>query len=173
VPTFENPGAQVRRHAFSEHNWHDYEAHGRSVRSEGYLYIKNHRPNAAWQGPADSVASPSHQSLITARTEGRLTEAQKDVFLSPRPAEELYFTASDPLQLNNLADNPEHATARQKLSALLERWMEETGDSVPADLSPDGYDRETGKPLIKGPPVRGTWPGKPRNAHLVNAPGPR
>ncbi|MCR9294157.1 MAG: sulfatase, partial [bacterium] len=31
-PLFENKDAQVRRYAFSEHNWHDYEAHGRSLR---------------------------------------------------------------------------------------------------------------------------------------------
>lgn len=173
LPTFADPSAIVRHHAFSEHNWHDYEAHGRAVRSEGYLYIRNQRPQTAWQGPADSVASPSHQSLLAARTAGKLTSAQQDVFLSPRSMEELYFTASDPLQLQNLASDATHAAAKQRLSRLLDQWIEETGDAAPDDLSPDGYDRETGKPLIKGPPKRGTWPGKPRNAHLIHAPGPR
>ena len=40
--------ATVRQHAVSEHNWHDDEAHGRSVRSEGFLYLLNHRP--LWPG---------------------------------------------------------------------------------------------------------------------------
>lgn len=173
LPTFDNPGATVRQHAFSEHNWHDYEAHGRAVRSGGYLYIRNHRPKLAWQGPADSVASPSFQSLLMALKAGKLTPAQEDVFLSPRPAEELYFTATDPLQLDNLATKPEHDSIKTQLSRLLDQWMEETGDAVPDDLSPDGYDRETGKPFVKGLPLRGTWPGKPRGAHLLNAPGPR
>ena len=173
LPTFADPSASVRHHAFSEHNWHDYEAHGRAVRSEGYLYIRNQRPQTAWQGPAASVASPSHQSLLAARTAGKLTAAQQDVFLSPRPVEELYFTASDPLQLQNLASDAAHAAAKQRLSHLLDQWIEETGDAAPDDLSPDGYDRETGKPLIKGPPKRGTWPGKPRDAHLIHSPGPR
>ena len=173
LPTFDDPGAAVRRHAFSEHNWHDYEAHGRAVRSEGYLYIRNQRPQTAWQGPADSVASPSFQSLLALRAAGKLTPAQQDVFLAPRPAEELYLTAKDPLQLDNLATNPKHAVVKERLSRLLDQWIEQTGDAAPADLSPDGYDRETGKPLIKGPPKRGTWPGKPHNAHLLNAPGPR
>jgi N-sulfoglucosamine sulfohydrolase len=173
LPTLADPTASVRKHAFSEHNWHDYEAHGRSIRSEGYLYIRNHRPKTAWQGPADSVASPSHQSLLEAKRAGSLTPAQQDVFLAPRPEEELYFTANDPLQLQNLAADAKHADAKKRLSALLSQWMEETGDAVPADLSPDGYDRETGKPFLKGPPARGSWPGKPRDAHTVNASGPR
>lgn len=173
LPTFDDPATVVRRHAFSEHNWHDYEAHGRSVRSEGYLYIRNQRPQTAWQGPADSVASPSHQSLLALRAAGKLSPPQQDVFLAPRPTEELFLTAKDPLQLDNLASNPAHADARQRFAKLLDQWIEETGDAAPDDLSPDGYSRETGKPLIKGPPKRGTWPGRPRDAHLINAPGPR
>jgi arylsulfatase A-like enzyme len=173
LPSFDNPSAVIRQHAFSEHNWHDYEAHGRAVRSGGYLYIRNHRPKLAWQGPADSVASPSHQSLLALRDAGKLSAAQADVFLAPRPEEELYLTASDPLQLDNLAAKPAQADAKAKLSRLLDQWMDETGDAIPTDLSPDGYHRETGKALIKGPPIRGTWPGKLRDAHLVNAPGPR
>lgn len=173
VPTFEDPAATVRRYAFSEHNWHDYEAHGRAVRADGYLYIRNQRPQTAWQGPADSVASPSYRSLLAARGAKKLTPAQQDVFLAPRPVEELYFTADDPLQLENLATSPAQAATKERLSRVLDQWIEQTGDAVPADLSPDGYDRDTGRPLMKGPPARGTWPGKPRDAHLLNDPGPR
>lgn len=172
-PTFEDPSAAIRRHAFSEHNWHDYEAHGRSVRSEGYLYIRNQRPQTAWQGPADSVASPSHQSLLAQYKAGKLTAAQQDVFLAPRPEEELYHTASDPLQLRNLAAEQDHRETKLRLSALMDQWIQETGDAAPGDLSPDGYNRETGKPFTKGPPKRGSWPGKPRDAHLIDASGPR
>jgi arylsulfatase A-like enzyme len=173
MPTISNPDAIIRKHAFSEHNWHDYEAHARSVRSDGFLYIRNHRTNQPWQGPADSVASPSHQSLLALRNLQKLTPAQADVFLSPRPVEELYHTESDPLQLNNLASTPEYSTLREQLSKLLDTWMSETSDDVPSDLTPDGYDRSTGKPFHKGPPSRGSWPGKLSNAHLENRPGPR
>ena len=173
TPTVSDPSATVRKHAFSEHNWHDYEAHARSVRSEGYLYIRNHRVDKPWHGPADSIASPSHQSLLALKDKQKLTPAQADVFLTPRPTEELYLTASDPLQINNLATSPEHVAARVRLSKLLDDWMAETSDGVPNDLTQDGYSRTTGKPFIKGPPIRGTWPGKPTNAHLENRPGPR
>ena len=174
APLLEDPSASVRRHAFSEHNWHDYEAHGRSVRSEGYLYIENARPQFAWQGPADSVRSPSFRALRAVRDAGGLTPAQQDVFLAPRPAVELYRTADDPPQLNNLAGAPQHAEVRQRLAGLLRQWRDATGDSVPQELSSDFFDRETGDQLkLKPADYRRDPPGWDRDASHINAPGPR
>ena len=175
APLFQNPTATVRHHAFSEHNWHDYEAHARSVRSEGFLLITNQRPELASQGPADSVRSPSHQSLRILRDEGKLTPAQADVFLAPRPAIELYRTDADPDQLQNLADDPNYASVKARLASLLDDWTQVTGDSTPEHLSPDAYDRETGERLKgkKGPPERGTPAGDDKDSAHLNAPGPR
>ncbi len=182
APVLRDPAAVVRRHAFSEHNWHDYEAHGRAVRSEGYLYLQNHRPAQPWQGPADSVRGASHLALRAARDAGQLTPAQADVFLAPRPGEELYHSASDPLQLKNLAADPAHRAVKVRLAKLLADWTAATGDTVPAQLTPDGFDRETGAAVrppgapkgkaAKAAP-RGTPAGSERNAAFINAPGPR
>jgi arylsulfatase A-like enzyme len=171
LPLLKDPKAVTRRVAFSEHNWHDYEAYGRSVRADGFLYISNRRPNLPWQGPADSVSSTSHHSLQGARDAGKLTPAQADVFLAPRPVEELYKSADDPDQLNNLASDSHYSAEKKRLSALLAKWQEETADSVPATLSPDGFDRETGKKLKDK--TFGTTPGEDRDAASVNRPGPR
>ncbi len=173
APLFRDPKAVTRQHAFSEHNWHDYEAHGRSIRSEGYLYIRNARPALAWQGPADSVRSPSHQALRALRDAQKLTPAQADVFLSPRPTEELYLTAEDPNQLRNLANERSHASAKARLATLLDQWAAETGDAAPANLTPDAFDREPGTALGRKRPARGEYPGAPKNASHINAPGPR
>ncbi len=174
---FANPSERVRQHVFSEHNWHDYEAHGRSVRSDGFLLIRNNRPQFAWQGPADSVASVSHQQLRARRDAGTLTPEQADVFLAPRPTVELYRFDLDPEQLRNVADDPKYAATRAHLISLLDQWAEETHDSVPDDLSPDTFDRETGKSLLKPNErklaPRGTPAGWDRGATRVNAPGPR
>jgi hypothetical protein len=145
----EEPSAVVRQVAFSEHNWHDYEAHGRSVRTDdGWLYIKNNRPQLPWQGPADSVRSPSHVSLQTLRdAPDDLSVAQKDVFRKPRPQEELFFTPDDPLQLKNLASIAEDAKTLKQMQMFLQTWTEETCDSIPMTISHDQFDRETGKPL--------------------------
>ena len=175
LPLFEQASASIRRYAFSEHNWHDYEAFGRSVRHGDHLLIFNQRPYLAWQGPADSVRSDSHQQLRALRASGLLSDAQADVFLAPRPSVELYNVKTDPQQLNNLAAQPEHAETETQLVAVLERWMEATGDSVPDKLSPDTFDRETGKPLGKDSidAEGATTPGEDRSADRINAPGPR
>jgi N-sulfoglucosamine sulfohydrolase len=177
APILRDPRSVTRRHAFSEHNWHDYEAHGRAVRSDGWLYIRNARPALAWQGPADSVRSPAHVSLKALRDANRLTPAQADVFLAPRPSEELYFTAKDSEQLRNLATDPAHAETKTRLAALLDQWIDETGDAVPDKLTADIFDRETGDSLDRGKTNtktdRGDFPGKPKNAARINAPGPR
>jgi arylsulfatase A-like enzyme len=171
-PLFDDPTSSVRKYAFSEHNWHDYEAHGRCVRGEGFLLIRNARPKPAWQGPADSVRSPSHTALQRLERDGKLSPAQADVFLTPRPEIELYRTDQDPHQLHNLAGDAAYADVRKRLLAVLDRWCEETGDSVPDDLSQDSFDRETGKAL-GNKDYRRTTPGEDREAHRFNAPGPR
>lgn len=171
-PVFADPAARVRRFAFSEHNWHDYAAYGRAVRDGEYLYILNLRPEQPWQGPADSVRSPAHASLQAARKAGKLSKAQQDVFLAPRPGEELYRTADDPDQLNNLVNDPRHATALKRLREAMTRWREETADSAPADYSRDGFDRETGLKLGNGTGYYRTPAGADREAPRVNRPGP-
>ncbi|MES2981867.1 MAG: sulfatase [Verrucomicrobiota bacterium] len=172
LPLFKKPEAVVRTASFSEHNWHDYEAHGRSVRADGFLYIENHRPSLAWQGAADSVKSPSHKSLLAARDAGTLNAAQADHFLAPRPLIELYDLQADPHQMANLSGKPEHAERQSKLQELLKEWKQVTGDTVPQKLTPDGFDRETGQPLA-GELTRGEVVGAALNADHINAPGPR
>ncbi|MEO1619204.1 MAG: sulfatase [Planctomycetota bacterium] len=174
-PLFVTPENSVRSVAFSEHNWHDYEAFGRSIRRGNDLLIFNGRPSLAWQGPADSVRSDSHQQLLQRRQSGELTTAQADVFLSPRPTVELYDTQADPFQLNNLAGKPEHAELEEELVRLLEQWMKETGDSVPDSLTPDQFDRQSGDRLPKDSfELTGTLtPGEDNGADRINAPGPR
>ncbi|MEM8732778.1 MAG: sulfatase [Planctomycetota bacterium] len=172
-PMFQSVSAGIREYAFSEHNWHDYEAHGRSIRDGRFLYIRNNRPYQMWQGPADSVRSPSHVDLLQARAEADLTDAQGDVFLNPRPAEELYLVAEDPHQLTNLAGDESYAADLARLRRLLEQWSMETADSIPKALSADSFDRDSGERIVKGESYRGQTPGEDRKAWRVNAPGPR
>lgn len=172
-PMFDDSAQAIRKYVFSEHNWHDYEAHGRSIRdSAGNLLIRNSRPYLAWQGPADSVRSPSHKSLQKLRDDNKLSAAQADVFLSPRPLQELYQTSTDALQLRNKTDDPQLQPIRKELGDVLDQWIAQTKDSVPANLSKDSFDRETGDAL-KGTEYRGTTPGEDSGATTTNAPGPR
>ncbi|MEZ6124353.1 MAG: sulfatase [Planctomycetaceae bacterium] len=175
-PVFREPSASVRRYAFSEHNWHDYEAHGRGVRDGDYLLVRNFRTQLPWQGPADSVRSPSHQQLRKLRDSGTLSEAQQDVFLAPRPETELYDVRRDPFQLKNLAGQAEFQEQQQNLTVVLNRWMDETGDSVPQHIAPDLFDRETGDRLPKDSSpsaAEAVVPGSDRRADHNHQPGPR
>ena len=45
-----------------------------------------------------------------------------------RPPEALYHTASDPYEMNNLADDPDHQSRKKALGKELLRWMKEEGD---------------------------------------------
>lgn len=174
LPVFADPTATIRSFAFSEHNWHDYEAHGRGVRDGRWLYIRNFRPALALQGPADSAKSPSFQALRAARDSSEpLPPIQADIFLAPRPETELYDTQADPHQVANLAGDPAFSPVEKRLAEALERWMDQTGDSVPNDISPDTFDRETGNPLpdVKRNEAWKAPAGAERDADRVNAEG--
>lgn len=174
-PVLKDADTSVRSYAFSEHNWHDYEALGRSVRHNGMLYVRNDRPEYAWQGPADSVRSPSHQNLLSLQKSGELTAAQADVLLAPRPRIELYDMEKDPHQLTNLANDPAYEAVQAELAMSLDVWRAQTGDSVPDKITPDTFHRRTGKSLPKSEVDRegALTPGEDRDADRINAPGPR
>jgi arylsulfatase A-like enzyme len=153
-----NPTASVRNVVFSEHNWHDYEAHERMARTKDFLYVLNSRPNLTNCGPADSKNSPTQHALNRVRDAGNLSPAQADIFISPRPHEELYDIKNDELQLVNIASLPAYQAKLGEMRKLLKNWQHNTEDTVPEKLTPDWYDRETGKALdIER--KRGTMPG--------------
>jgi len=158
VPVLNNPSAEIRTEVFSEHNWHDYEAHERMVRTKNYLYVLNSRPNLTNGGPADSKKSPTQLALNKVRDDGKLSPAQADVFVVPRPVEELFDVKNDPEQLLNIASIPEYQEKLKEMRNLLKAWQLNTYDSTPDKLTPDWYDRETGNPL-KIEQIRGTMPG--------------
>lgn len=147
VPILHNPKTEIRTSVFSEHNWHDYEAHERMIRTKDYLYLINSRPNLTNCGPADSKTSPAQDALNHLRDLGKLTVAQADVFISPRASEELFDVRKDPDQLLNLASVPQYQRKLAEMRGLLLKWESDTGDSTPDKLTPDKFDRETGKPL--------------------------
>jgi arylsulfatase A-like enzyme len=149
VPMLKNPAAEIRTSVFSEHNWHDYEAHERMIRTKDYLYLINARPNLTNCGPADSKTSPAQAALNHLRDLGKLTVAQADVFIAPRPEEELFDVKNDPDQLLNLASVPQYQKKLEEMRGLLNKWRTETGDRTPEKLRPDEFDRETGEPLKK------------------------
>ena len=166
------PHSKFRNYVFAEHNWHDFEAHERMIRDENYMYILNSRPNQPQMGPADAIESPSMFELKEIKAKGELTPIQSDVFVTPRPKEELYDYREDPRQLINVASVPKYQDVLKKLRAKLNQWMDETGDSVPKYLTKDWYLREPGYIKTDAEGTRGEMPGAVNNATEINKKGP-
>ena len=142
-----DPAATTREFAFSEHNWHDFEARSRSVRTTKFKYIRNEYTDLPNTPPADAVRSPTFQTMRKLRDAGLLKPEQMTCFTKPLPAEELYDLASDPHELTNLAGDAAHRGEVERLRAELDRWQAETKDLAPESRTSDEFDREAGTPL--------------------------
>jgi len=165
------PHKSFRKYIFGEHNWHDYEAHERMVRTKDYLYILNSRPQFPQSGPADAVGSPSYEELDSLRKANSLTSQQVDIFTAPRPNEELYSNNSDPDQFDNLADNKSYRKKLVRLRSVLQEWMKETGDNIPENLTHDWYLREPGYVKTPDMNIRGEPVDAKFNATRINNKG--
>jgi len=170
---FSEPDATFRNYVFSEHNWHDYEAYERMVRSKDYLYIYNGRPQLANQGPADAVTSPSMMDILGQVEKGGLDEAMMDVIRVPRPPRELYLVKEDPYQLENVAEVPAYKGIMDEMEDVLARWQEATADTEPEVITKDWYLREARKYIqTEQHGIRGEMPGAALGADTVTADGP-
>jgi arylsulfatase A-like enzyme len=166
-----DPQKPFRNYAFAEHNWHDYEAHERMVRTKDFLYILNSRPQFANMGPADAIDSQSFKDLLDLKNSGKISSFQADMFLAPRPVEELYQNTSDPDQVKNLVSVSDYLTNLKSLSQVLKDWMDETGDNIPQNLTKDWYLKEPGTIKTPNKGQRGEMPGEKRNATENNNKG--
>jgi uncharacterized sulfatase len=90
----------------------------------GELYIEKHlmglKGNAVLNNPywstwvRDSWSKPKIYSLVKR--------------YQLRPPDALYHTASDPYEMNNLTNDPDHESRKKALGKELQRWMKEEGD---------------------------------------------
>jgi len=151
------PEKTIRDRVFAEHNWHDYTAYERSVRTAQFKYIHNFWNELPATPPADAVASITFQEMRRLRDAGKLDTNQMACFVCPRPVEELYDVTTDPQELKNLAGDPKYADTLKQLRGQLDEWRKETKDFVPSPRPADSFSRETGKLLPDfhtGPPAR-------------------
>jgi hypothetical protein len=173
-----NPSTSFRNYVFAEHNWHDYEAHERMVRSRDFMYIENNRNQFAQRGPLDAINSDSYASLLSQLESGEISEIQKEIFLSPRPQREFYDVEKDIFQRDNLIEEKSHQDEIKRLKSVLEKWKTQTGDSQPDEITKDWYEKRPGpddapnslRTTHHG--IRGEFPGASKNATQINNKGP-
>jgi len=142
---FNDRSVPGRGFVFSERNWHDTDAHMRSLRTEDYKLITNGYPSRPFPIAADLGDSPAWFSLLEKKRAGTLTEAQSRLFQVPRPAVEVYYLPEDEWELQNVAGTPKHDPMIDSLTQRLHRWKQETGDFPPTRRTrADHTDRGTG-----------------------------
>lgn len=141
----DDPSTPGREFVFSERNWHDTDAHMRSLRTERYKLITNGYPNRPFPIAADIGDSPAWFSLLQKKRAGTLNEEQAALFQFPRPAVEVYDVQKDPWEFHNLAGTARRDSTIDRLTQRLHRWKEETGDFPPTRRTrADHTDRVTG-----------------------------
>jgi arylsulfatase A-like enzyme len=183
LPQIADPEAAICRYVFGERNWQVEYCHERSLRHGPWSYYRNNAPELAHFGFVNatypSYRYPAYTDLWKAfRSAKPLTSARRSVFMQPRPREELFFLANDPMEIRNLAGDPSHREVLERLRAAMDDWMKQTGDTVPPKdrRTPDRHDRLTGERKFKGMhpgPGKYVPPGQSAGATTLNHPGPR
>lgn len=106
----------------------------RSVTDGEWRYIRNLTPDEIYiekhlmglMGGA-TIHNPYWSSWMATALDNPKTYTLVKRYIR-RPAEQLYHTADDPAEMNDLAASPEHAAIKVKLSAELDRWLAAQGD---------------------------------------------
>ncbi|MEM6776770.1 MAG: sulfatase [Planctomycetota bacterium] len=98
----------------------------RSVRSEKYKYIWNFTPETPFQNAC--TKSAEFKSWQSAAENGDVGAAELVHRYQHRPEIELYDVEADPLEMNNLADDPQWDDVKSELRAELDAWMAHCGD---------------------------------------------
>ncbi|MDZ4718490.1 MAG: sulfatase [Roseiflexaceae bacterium] len=138
----------------------------RTVRDSRFRYIRNYHPDRSGMQHheyADRMATWQEFRRLyfeeaTQRGRGEvpnlLTQVQRRVLASSKPAEELYDLHADPYEIENIADDPRYAADVERLRNALQQWQQEYGDLglIPEAELIERW-RPGGLPQITEPPV--------------------
>ena len=102
----------------------------RTIRSEKYRYILNLTPEETFENIVTNSFDSGgkfYQSWIEKGNTDSFAKAMVNRF-QQRQAEELYDVVNDPLEQNNIADDPQYSVIRKELKDKLFKWMKQQGD---------------------------------------------
>lgn len=115
----------------------------RTARDERYRYIRNYMPHLPWgQHLSFMWNQAGYRQWEAMHQQGALDEVQ-DRFWGEKPAEELYDLDTDPDEVRNLVDDPEHRERLDDLRAALDEHMLAINDNgfIPEGSATEGYDQ--------------------------------
>ena len=85
-----------------------------------------------WNGMGDrDLGSPEINRMVSMPWRGVVTGDRWKLNLSPGDRCELYDLNSDPAELENLFDRPEHRDRVRDMAARIRIWQDKTGDDMP------------------------------------------
>ena len=100
----------------------------RVVRDKKFQYHRNFYPHLPWsQFTSYTEEMPTMQVWRRLHNEGKLNAVQNRYF-ETKPIEELYDIATDPFEINNLANDPKYADVLEEMRAQCCQWMIRTAD---------------------------------------------
>ncbi len=100
----------------------------RSVRHEGWKYIRNLHPEFYFSTHTDLVEDAAYFNSWREKAKQDPAAAAIVQRYHERPAEELYDLRADPTEIKNLAADPKHAGRLAAMQTEVETWMRENND---------------------------------------------
>jgi arylsulfatase A-like enzyme len=102
----------------------------RSVSDGTFRYVYNFHPEVPkYQDLAYRKQMASMKEIIEMRDAGTIKNPYlKDWFKTPKPQEELYYTAKDPDEVHNLANEKSYFVKKAELKKVLFQWLDQIGD---------------------------------------------
>lgn len=98
----------------------------RTVRDDRYRLIWNLNPEAKYTNAL--TRSEAFQSMVAKAKSGDARAQELVNRYHFRPEIELYDCQDDPLEMENLAENPEYMETIRRLKQMLQQWMDAQGD---------------------------------------------
>ncbi len=102
----------------------------RAVRDARYKLIRNFMPERPYTQFNDYITKnyPTQNVIKQLHAAGKLTPVQAQWMAPRKPDIELYNHEADPHEVRNLAGDPKYAATEARLTAVLDKWIEETRD---------------------------------------------
>ena len=101
----------------------------RSVQTEKHLYIFNPWSNGSRIMATATTGTPTYRRMAELAKTDEQINARHDLY-QHRVPEELYDIQRDPDCLVNLINSAEHQPELTRLTSILEKWMQDTGDNM-------------------------------------------
>jgi len=145
-------GAAKRTHVFTARDRCDMTVDRiRAVRDGRFKLIRNFMPDRPYTQFNEYITLnyPTQQVIKDLHSAGKLDPVQAQWMAPRKPEFELYDHQADPHEVKNLAADPKHKRDLTRLSGMLERWIEETGDQGRTPESRETIEREEPRANLK------------------------